>query len=82
VPKKQQIKAALVPKHYTLTMDQNAMLNLILTLRVAENDLDVSPDVAELRAALENAYEGDLPDAPGEPIPYEGGQDDDGEAIA
>lgn len=62
-----------VPGYYTVNMDAATMLHLIVTLRAANAELDVSPQVEDLIAALEDVYVGDQPQGIGEPITGEEG---------
>lgn len=62
-------KAGFVPKHYSLTMHPSEMLDLIVTLRAVEREgFALSREMQEFRATCEAAYQGDLPEPPGEPI--------------
>lgn len=63
-------RAAAIPKHYSLTITTNEAFSTIVALRAMERDRDVmegDPVLLVLRA-LEEAYEGDLPEPPGTPI--------------
>jgi hypothetical protein len=58
-----KFKADLVPKHYTVsaTLDADGMFELIMTLRRFVDEFE-APEAAQLLLdALEQAFEGDLP---------------------
>ena len=58
--------AALVPRHYTLsvTATPDSMLRIVLGLRRLVQAFDAGEEVEQLLAACEDAYVGDLPTAP------------------
>lgn len=58
-----KFKADLVPKHYSVsaTLDANGMFELIMTLRRFVDEFEAPEAAALLLAALEQAFDGDLP---------------------
>ena len=63
-----------IPAYYTVNMSAGTMLQLIVSLRAAVKELDVSQETVDLLAALEDVYVGDQPEGIFAPIT------DDGEA--
>lgn len=63
-----QAKANFIPRHYSLTMDPEAMFLLIQALQVAHRELDVDPQLKEILDELEAAFVGELPQPPSDPI--------------
>lgn len=64
-----QIKAALVPRHYTVnaTVTPDGMYRLVTGLRRLVDEFDAGEEVEQLLAACEEAFVGDLPTAPAMP---------------
>lgn len=66
------MKVGLVPKHYSMTLPPHEMAELVIGFRTYCREYHVSDDADQMLQAMEDAYEGDLPQGIGTPIDENG----------
>ena len=61
-------KVAAVPKHYSIMLTPNEMLELVQGWGIYVREFDVSATAEDILAELEDKFEGEIGQPPGDPI--------------